>query len=234
MSPINNYNGIVDYEAELGFPIQMNTFSNITEMINVDDLEFDYDSETIQSDVSSVVSAIDEGYVQGVINSYNECDSGSDSESDSDSESQDNQYDTDIIEEARFVSQREVVGRNVINTITDLEQAGWTIRDRLQFLTRLYHEEERRLINYEQDNYELNPHDQMEQIDEIIDQIYEDLSQMVSQNQLRVIEEDHNRFTQHLYNIDVQHNIINHMDNLHNEFDNVQHIDYDDLMEYQY
>lgn len=102
-------------------------------------------------------------------------------EDDSDSEDEISRYDVDVMSDARFVVGSEVVGRNIYNTVSDLEDARWISYEILEFLEKLYEIEEER--NDDPNNYQGNVHEpktpayeQMENITYLIEK-YENESQ---------------------------------------------------------
>lgn len=109
---------------------------------NNDNNNYFDDNASIISDATTVVSAIDEDYVEQIIAQYQYPENNQ--------QHQQHQYLPGnyniILNEVAQVTQREIIGRSVINILDDLEDNHWSILERMAFLTALRHFEEQRMI----------------------------------------------------------------------------------------
>lgn len=144
--------------------INDNVLRDITNLqFNENDPQYyDSDEETEIYDSDEEEIPYDPNYD---VNNNAENDSDSDNEDESEDEDdpndsdndEANDYDVDVLSDARFVVGGEVVGRNIYNTISDLEDAQWISYEILEFLTELYDLEEER--NENPNNYQGNVHE---------------------------------------------------------------------------
>lgn len=129
---------------------------------------YDSDEEEIQHDLNYDVN-------NNVENDSDNEDESEDEDDPNDSDNDEaNDYDVDVLSDARFVVGSEVIGRNIYNTVTDLEDARWISYEILEFLEKLYEIEEER--NDDPNNYQGNVHEsqtpayeQMENINYLIE-----------------------------------------------------------------
>lgn len=135
-------------------------------MYNINEFEDEY-----ETDSDNETDSDDENENNDENDSDDENNDENNDENENENDIVNEEYDMNIIDEARFVVGNDLFNKNIRNILSDLEEARWNLLERLRFVEAFYRDRQNDYENEENYYYEERPEDiEFDELENIINE----------------------------------------------------------------